>query len=368
VWGAELRIKFEHESRELQMQYEHRLERVRRGMFEARESDVKRIEARKAKHIAQLLAAHERAFADIKRYYQKITHNNLDTIKALKEECNDLSRKEALDEKKIVKIAQENKKLSGPLAQALDDARALRIEKEVYERELLELRDTKVATMEFESQLNTLRWEHEILMQRHKRLESERDELREKFTEALYEVQQKAGFRNLLLERKLEAADAEVEKRSAQLSEVLLQARLDPAAVGSMQDKLDDVLSAKDATIGELQGELERVVAAHNSLVDAFQTRLHERGIRPEELGFVPLRAEDVLRPLELKAGGETLLAHSRPRAAASGAGGPPRAPRVMGGGRAVVKVAVPPQLLNPSVLSGGPKAAEAAALVAGAT
>ena len=41
---AELRLDFERESRELQMQYEHRLERMRRELFESREAEIRRIE------------------------------------------------------------------------------------------------------------------------------------------------------------------------------------------------------------------------------------------------------------------------------------------------------------------------------------
>lgn len=83
--------------------------------------------------------------------------------------------------------------------------------------------------------------------------------LQEKFTATIYEVQQKAGFRNLLLERKLEAASEEVEKRSAQLAEILTQAHLDPAAVGAVESRVSDLVEAKEATVRELQAELERV-------------------------------------------------------------------------------------------------------------
>jgi hypothetical protein len=42
------------------------------------------------KHIAALIAAHEKAFADIKQYYNEITHSNLDLIKILKDEVEHL--------------------------------------------------------------------------------------------------------------------------------------------------------------------------------------------------------------------------------------------------------------------------------------
>ena len=55
------------------------------------------------------------AFADIKNYYNDITHNNLDLIKTLKEDVAEMKKKEAQNEKLMYEIAQENKRLSEPL-------------------------------------------------------------------------------------------------------------------------------------------------------------------------------------------------------------------------------------------------------------
>jgi hypothetical protein len=50
-----------------------------------------------------------------------------------------------------------------------------------------------------------LQWEHTILEQRCQQAMTERDELYSKFESSIYDVQQKSGFKNLLLEKKLEA-------------------------------------------------------------------------------------------------------------------------------------------------------------------
>jgi hypothetical protein len=44
------------------------------------------VEERKNYHINELMKKHEKAFGEIKNYYNDITHNNLDLIKSLKEE------------------------------------------------------------------------------------------------------------------------------------------------------------------------------------------------------------------------------------------------------------------------------------------
>jgi hypothetical protein len=43
---------------------------------------VHEVEERKNAHIAELMARHRRAFEEVKNYYNDITHNNLDLIKA----------------------------------------------------------------------------------------------------------------------------------------------------------------------------------------------------------------------------------------------------------------------------------------------
>lgn len=50
-------------------------------------------------HINELMKKHERSFAEIKNYYNDITHNNLDLIKALKEDVAEMKKREAQNEK-----------------------------------------------------------------------------------------------------------------------------------------------------------------------------------------------------------------------------------------------------------------------------
>jgi hypothetical protein len=45
---------------------------------------VHEVEERKNTHINELMRKHEKAFAEIKCYYNDITQNNLDLIKTLK--------------------------------------------------------------------------------------------------------------------------------------------------------------------------------------------------------------------------------------------------------------------------------------------
>jgi hypothetical protein len=46
--------------------YEDRMQRTRDELNRSREDEIRAIERRKSKHIAALVAAHEKAFADVK--------------------------------------------------------------------------------------------------------------------------------------------------------------------------------------------------------------------------------------------------------------------------------------------------------------
>lgn len=70
-------------------------------------------------------------------------------------------------------------------------------------------------------------------------VQDERDDLYQKFTKAINEVQQKTGFKNLLLERKLIGLASLLEKKEVQLNEVLAASNLDPSALTVVTHKLE---------------------------------------------------------------------------------------------------------------------------------
>merc|ERR1719502_1451317 len=179
-----------------------------------RKMEILEIEERKNNHINELMKKHEKAFGEIKNYYNDITHNNLDLIRSLKEEVAEMNKK------LMFEIAQENKKLSEPLTRALKEVEKLRHELANYQKDKMSLQNAKSRLHVLETQLRDLTWEHEVLEQRFHHVERERDELYEKFESTIYDVQQRSGFKNILLERKLHAINESLEKKEAQLSEV----------------------------------------------------------------------------------------------------------------------------------------------------
>ncbi|XP_023560987.1 growth arrest-specific protein 8 isoform X2 [Octodon degus] len=230
---TKMRSDFERQVREIETKYDKKMKVLRDELDLRRKTEIHEVEEWKNGQINTLMQRHEEAFTDIKNYYNDITLNNLALINSLK--------------------------------------------------------STKARLKVTEKELKDLQWEHEVLEQRFLKVQQERDELYRKFTAAIQEVQQKTGFKNLLLERKLQALNAAVERREVQFNEVLAASNLDPSALTLVSRKLEDVLQSKNATIKDLQYELARVCKAHNDLLRTYEAKLLAFGIPLDNVGFKPL-------------------------------------------------------------------------------
>lgn len=82
-----------------------------------------------------------------------------------------------------------------------------------------------------------------------------------------------------------------LDKKEAQLNEVLTASNLDPSALSVVTRKLEDVLDSKNSAIKDLQYELARVCKAHNDLLRTYEAKMRQFGIPVEEMGFKPLES-----------------------------------------------------------------------------
>ena len=87
-----------------------------------RKAEIQEIEANKNAHIQDLVRKHQRNFEKMKKYYLDITTSNLDLIKSLKDEVEEMRKKQIANEQLMYDVAQENKRLTGPLQTALAEA------------------------------------------------------------------------------------------------------------------------------------------------------------------------------------------------------------------------------------------------------
>uniref|UniRef100_A0A1I8FNN2 Dynein regulatory complex subunit 4 n=1 Tax=Macrostomum lignano TaxID=282301 RepID=A0A1I8FNN2_9PLAT len=290
---TEVRNDFERQAQEIEQKYEKKMRQLRDEMDLRRKTEIHEVEERKNDQINTLMKNHEKAFSDIKNYYNDITHklNNLALINTLKEKIDEMKAKEDRLEKQMAEVMAENRRLSEPLRQAQDENAELKRTLANYEKDKQSLKNAKARIKMMEAERKKLEWEHEVLDQRFEKLQEERDELYRKFEKAIHEVQQKSGLKNILLERKLGTLADTLEKKDAQLNEVLSASNLDPTALTVVTRKLEDVLDSKNSAIKDLQYELARVCKAHNDLLKTYEAKLRQYGIPVEELGFKPLES-----------------------------------------------------------------------------
>jgi hypothetical protein len=283
-----LRHDFERRANEITKNFDARMKKTRDGLDRRRKEEIKAIEDRKHIMIEQLLSDHAKAFADIKNYYNDITHNNLDLIKSLKEEVKDLEAEERKDQLGLQAKMQENKKLAAPLKRMQDDLIRLRSELEDYKKEKGDMRRIKSSLVVVEGDQSSVAWEYETLLQRFGELKKDRDELRENLAASVFDVKQKSSFRGLLLEKKLLAIQRSQEEREAQLNEVLSRANLDPAVLGQVRGQVDDVLHRKNSEARRLNAEVARLQALNEQLQLSIKTKMTEFGLTTADLGFTP--------------------------------------------------------------------------------
>ncbi|XP_030060493.1 dynein regulatory complex subunit 4 isoform X2 [Microcaecilia unicolor] len=286
---TELRNDFERQVQEIELKYEKKMHTMRDEQELRRKTEIHEIEERKNSQINTLMKNHEKAFSDIKNYYNDITLNNLALINSLKEQMEEVKRREDRLEKEMADLQLQNKRLIEPLQKAREEVAELQRQLTNYKKDKALLASTSARLRASEKELKDLKWEHEVLEQRFSKVQAERDELYAKFNKAIFEVQQKTGFKNLLLERKLTSLSETLEKKEAQLNEILAASNLDPSALSLVTRKLEDVLDSKNNAIKELQYELARVCKAHNDLLRTYEAKLQAFGIPLEELGFKPL-------------------------------------------------------------------------------
>lgn len=270
---------FDRNMKEMQMKYEKQLKNLREEMELRRKAEIDDIERRKTDHIKDLMLEHDKAFQDIREYYNDITSNNLELIKNLKEQVSNMKRNEAYNEKLMFEIAQENKRLTEPLTKALKEVNLLRHELANYEKEKLSLKGAKQRLTLLEEQVKTLAWEHEVLRQRSDQLTTERDKLYDRYQSTMHTIQQKAVFKTVLLSKKMEVLTGQLEKKDAQLAEVLKASNLEPGALGPVERKLEDMLTAKDDTIGELQSRLAQLTDQHQRMSGEYEGYLKKNGV-----------------------------------------------------------------------------------------
>ncbi|CAG5075045.1 Similar to GAS8: Dynein regulatory complex subunit 4 (Homo sapiens), partial [Cotesia congregata] len=282
--------KFESEAMEIEQKYEQKLTSQYESLNLKHRMEITEIEERKNMQIANLIKNHEKAFLDMKNYYNDITINNLSLIQSLKEQMEVMKSSEDRTKKQARESITENKKLTTDLKSSTEQVAELTRQLTNYEKDKLCLSNTKKKLAAVSKDYDNLKWENEVLEMRFEKCQKERDELHSRFVSSILELQQKTGLKNVLLEKKLDKLSEVLEQREAQIGEVLAAAQLDPATTGQISQKFEDILNRKNTAIQDLQYDLAKACKAHDDLLMNYENKLQEYGIADSPLGQ-PLRS-----------------------------------------------------------------------------
>lgn len=296
-----LRDTFEQNHQQLQAQYEEQVEQLKIDLELRRKVEIHEIEERKNQHINELLFNHQEAFDEIKAYYNDITHDNLQLIKSLKDEINEMKEKEKTNKKKMDLLRQENRDLTQPLEDKLEEQRVLEEELKTYTKDKMALKNLKAHYKRLEEQISEAKQEYRACEDKFRKMEKERDDLYKRFKKAVQEIQRKAELgKNVVLEKKLETLSQQFEEKQAQLSEVLSNAKLDPSIVANVTKKLEQVLGAKNRQIKDLQYQVHQATKQYNDTIRVYESKLQSLGVEPEEIGFEAIQTATSLMPARL--------------------------------------------------------------------
>lgn len=187
-----------------------------------------------------------------------------------------------------------NQRLKKPLNEALIEIEKLKKDLEEWKLIKEEKRKLREQISEMEEEYRRLEYEHEVNLQQFAYLEKEKDSLFDKYEDVMYDIHQKSGLRNLILEKKKELIKERLEAKYSELNKVLSISNIDEANRRNITGRLQDVMSMKDHLITELQEDLRQIRAAHVHMVKAYDGKLSEFVIPVEELGFNPLVPSNV--------------------------------------------------------------------------
>ncbi|XP_074552347.1 dynein regulatory complex subunit 4 [Halichoeres trimaculatus] len=259
------------------------------------------LEAQKKKHQAEILRMEDgyRSLVEtlVREQKLELEQATQDHLRACNQKAQELKSKRALsnfrkdlvkEEKKVLAAQLENQRLQQSLQEVQQKIPELLKEREENNQAKAEMLKSRARQKVTEKELRDLSMEHELLLQAFEKVGQERDELLKKQTEAILDIQQRSGLKELKLQRKLAELTEAVEKDEARLCAALSSSNVDPAAAAGAANRLQEIFESKDATVSALEGDLTRACQEYNQLLQTSREKLQALGV---PLHHIPFRS-----------------------------------------------------------------------------
>eukprot|EP01041_Mallomonas_annulata_P001513 gene1513-2913_t len=287
---VKLRQQFDDGLSELGSRCENRLRQLELDLELRRRVEVHEVEERKNQHINDLIKNHKKAFGQMKAYYNDITSGNLQLIRDLQKQVEELKARALNNKRMLLDYTQENQKLSEPLSKVSAEIADLQAQLKERTKDQMALRNANSRLAAVGKQGSEIKRKMQELEDEYARVEKERDELYNSFAESIQRVQQQSEFHNQSLESRLRFAESNAEKASAQVEEIVHAANLDPNEMARVMSSLNQMLAAKEDTLKDVRFLVVKLKKSFNDTLETFSAKLKELGIPESEisnLGFV---------------------------------------------------------------------------------
>uniref|UniRef100_A0A8P4G4L4 Dynein regulatory complex subunit 4 n=1 Tax=Dicentrarchus labrax TaxID=13489 RepID=A0A8P4G4L4_DICLA len=299
----ELANDYDRRIREIEVKYHKKMQSVVEAEGKKRRAETNELEDRMKSRVVSLVEDHDRALRGAEEYYSAVQTKLLVDQKVLKEELAEVTKQHARADKELSAVQEENRRLSESLQEAQQKLPELQKQLEEHNQTKAKMATTRARVKVIEKELRDLTVEHELLLQAFEKVQQERDELLKKQTEAILDIQQKSGLKELLLERKLAALTETLEKKEAQLCTALSVSNVDQTAVSNAAaNKLEEILESKRAAISAFQCELARERQEYDDLLQTCREKLEDLSVPLYDFPF---------RPSEQILGGKTQVNNS---------------------------------------------------------
>lgn len=281
---------FEKRQHELEDRLKTRLADLEEDLELRRKVHIHEIEERKNLHINDLMGNHDRAFRQMKSYYNDITNDNLQLIRSLKDQVSEMKTKQVANQKLMFDISNENLRLREPLTVAVAEVSELRSQLKDREKDKLSLRNGRARLRVFDQKHQELRGEHAELLASFKAVESDRDSTFQNFEEAVKDIQETTELGNTFIEQRLQnAMDKEMEA-DAQVMQITAAAKLDTREVQDVERSITEALTTRNTMSEDLGYQLVRVRKGFNDSLNTYRKAMTKFGVPDDdidEMGFV---------------------------------------------------------------------------------
>ncbi|CAH8614896.1 unnamed protein product [Heterobilharzia americana] len=236
---AHIRQDFTQQRKELEIKAEKQMAILRKEIDTQCRVEVHKTEEHKNMHIQNLEMNHEQAFANMKAYYNDVTLGNVSVIKTLRENIDQLRCRLSRVQHLLDESYAELNRTKEEFAKKDKENVHLRQIERLYQIEKSAHILTKNNAKKTLKSMKNLEDNYDLLKVRYEALEKMRDNLAQTFEKLLLDVQQRIGLKSLLVERKMRYLAEILETREAQVAQLVMALKSDPASVEKAKQHLE---------------------------------------------------------------------------------------------------------------------------------